>query len=537
MIWSTRSVEQEKEGLRKVCAVLARDYKVTIELTDDKGAVPHVNAETGAIKLGVGDMAENGPDFYVGAILHEIAHIRHSPAKNPRTGYEGQVYNMLEDMRIEAIMSKEYAGGSWYLGELHEPALYALEVQEKRVTPSLGPTVKNAISNAVNVAIQSYREDISRAGEVIPDNEQKKRDTELEYTETQKIKKHLLYKTLGLAILEVELRRPVFSSTGVVELDDVVEKLADILHKAKSVKSVEALTARAIKLLEDILPEPEKEGQQAGHGLSELVQSGGHGASPAHGHERWHIYAGEDAKAKPQVEPLKRKLIAHMRENDRAKYHGNKRRGLLDKRALSRTARDNYRIYRKRELIKKKKYAVSVVVDASGSMFDYGMKQENNRINHALRAAAILVRTFRAMKFPTSMTVYGTEPKTVLGFGDLYIPQVLEDRMENLDSAYYHSGDNQTHKAIKEAMPRLLRAGVGRHKIMVIITDGGLDGPDVRESRKLLEKQKADFSPLLFYVESNTQRILDDESKERTIQNAGELPGACIELMKELVLV
>lgn len=559
------------DALRKVAATLSEEYDLKIIIDPTKDAVAHSNSKEKTITLGTKGIYTKGSDYYVGLLLHEIGHIRHSPVlkdikeienfKNPIIAKS--TYNMLEDLRIEEKMKDEYSGAHLYFDDMNRSLLGQVKSAMGSNLYGGEKTVEDWLRTRID---KKYKEDPAFFGK---EGSEEIAQKVAAYTEG--LKEALLYKTCGLAILTAKGIVEYDSSTTCDEADKMATIVAQDIYNASNSnltdEEITAMTLHVLKVVDKLIPtkkhsedkQQSKDGEGGEGGESEGSASpgtrghghnpatmygmgpGGFGTVPSDGsvsRHRNNWYENADTRIQAQADSLKRKLIAVIRENERARYVGGKRKGLINKKALSRVARGNFRIYRKRFEPKGKKYAVAIVEDCSGSMWSPAYREGyKEKMKSAHEATALFVRVFRALGFPTGLTIYGHEAKTVLNPRDRYVAADVSERMEGSTNQFYHSGGNETHKAIKNALVYLNKAGVGCQKLMVIITDGGLDGSDVRESRRLLENEmkKGDFSPMLFYVESNEQ-ILNNEKYEAHIPNPSEdLATEAVRLMKKVV--
>lgn len=487
-IWSQSYSHRE---LERVCAILAKSERVSIVLNAESTAAPEYDIAERTITIGTRDVYIYGVDKYVGAIVHEIGHVRYTPVYKAKSN-ERQVLNMLEDERIEDLLYEDYPGADKYLGANSRRAYDLFERYLRTPTP------------------YGTREAVGYVAEADLDE--------------------LYIRTLLTAILTAHARAPL-SKTGVKEADQIAVKIASELRGAwgATPKEISAATKRVCALLGSMLPkEPPKMGDLKMQVMAK--ESGGHGTtySPeVHTEPEEVPHADKNAVAASLV--LRKQVLRTLRENERTRYEGGKKRGLLDKKRLHATARDNYRVYRKRILPKGKKYACMVLLDTSGSMW-------GPKIGLGMESALTMLRTMRGLGYPCGLAIYGKAGLVVVDPRDTYTPGKLIETLRGLTGQYYYSGSNETHLGLKVALPRLIATGAGRSKLMVVITDGGLDHSDVKASHEIIEsaKGKHGVHSMIYYVETGTQRILGDPAREVTIRHAADLPAACIGLMRKV---
>lgn len=498
-------------ALQHIAATLTTEYSVPITLdTTEEGAAYHESGGKKEIRLGVSKLWLNGLDYYVGLLLHEIGHLRFSPAIPFEKSIEHMVFNMIEDVRIEQLIGAEYEGADWYLGESRAPAL---ERFSKLLTQSSGlPREETIIPYLIDRLMFKS----------VPSTSEEK------HIRMNLVKKDLFMRVCMLATLILHNKSDYLTSTGNNRLDTMSYDLATLLRKAKYERDVTELTKQALTLLAPILYEEPKENQH----LEVLTEGSGHAPTESEEEYNDELYITANDEATDAVELLKRKLIGVMRENLHQRFAGRKRKGLLDKKALIKTARHNYRVYKKREELKGKDYAVHVIVDTSGSMWGVG-----DRINRAFYSAALMVRAFRGLGFPTGMTWYGWEAQEVLHPRERYIPTDIQNIGTKRGHDIYRSGENETWKGLTVALDSLKKSAQGRTKLLILITDGGLYGNDLPKSRALLaQAQKEGVNCKIFYVEAGTARLLkNDTVNEVELRSSSELIPACVQLLKQMV--
>lgn len=552
-----------KEELRSLCDILARENSVKIVFDDSKEATKraHYNTKDKTITLGTAALHYANIMEHVGLLLHEIGHVHNTPADlaagAAKAGH-GLAYNVLEDMRSDEKLRQTYDGADLYLSEAYD--LRGLAETMRATNP--------AQADRFDCVQSMYAHDISG----IPDRYDEEMRTYLA------AKKKALARTLAIALLAAEGHSTVGMYSGITEADELARnKLATMLRAAKYAKA-EDIPQAAEKMTErlrevGLLPPPgeekkesteaskeSKESKERGERarllemIDKLKQPGAHtpGETSLSVRGTENIYAYQDERARPQVDRLKRVILAKLRENEHTRYEHGKRKGMLNKKALSRVARDNFRVYQKRILPKGKKYAVSIVLDTSGSMWHETdkacmdrhaeanghmkpKKDWKSKINVSAYCTALLARTFRGLGYPVGVTLYGKDAENVLEARDQYIVPRIQGTIDSLTGATWCSGDNRTHKGIQKALPGLIASGIGREKLLIIITDGGLQPGDVEGSALLIEKARKAHGvhTMIFYVEDGGSMILGgDERREKHIQEVDDLAPACIELIR-----
>lgn len=499
------------DSLRKIAAAISRQYKLEVAFHHG-GEASHSDIHKRKISINLDSAYKQGEDYAIGLLLHEVAHVRFSPSVKPTIDPEHEdeaddIHNWLEDRRIDGLMRDEYSGAEIFQDALMIPTLDGIQAKLEQVPPE----VEDKIAAKVWVNV------------------------------------------LGRATLAANEYAVDFVHTGSSRYDEIAGKVAEIyggITKQSSNDEVTEAAKRIVAYLRPLFP-PKVSGESQGEG------GGGEQKEDKHGHVL-HTMGGmgavpsgrgiaipeqcwikADQRAQDTVPRLKKKLIAKLRDTEHEQWLPGQRRGKLDKKRLVRVAyQSTPRLYRKRLEKKGKKYSFAVVLDTSGSMWNggrygYEVYDPSQRIMAAMETAATIIRTVRGLGFKAGLTVYGHEPMTVLQPNEIYRAEVVHRRLMNLDHSYYQSGDNRTHKGIKEALQYLQR--LPHEKVLVVITDGGLEGDDIEMSHSMIEAAKRKgIHTLLYFVEDGTQRILEDDSREKTMTKARDLIPATLELLKGL---
>lgn len=561
------------DSLKKTAAALSEQFNIKIDIRPWEDAVAHSNTKDQTITIGTKGIYSYGVDYYVGLLLHEIAHIRYTPHhdsdvikpikkfKNPYVAY--QMYNMIEDRRIDERMKDEYPGAYHFFRSLYDQS-----GEDVAVSLSLRPpTHFSRIAEFIQNEIQSRK--------VNGPQEAKQIENEC--------KEYLLFRTCGLAFMVAMGRVDATMSTGVDECDQMANTVASELLEAtdanKTDEEMVELTFSVLSTVDPLIPEEQyskeqhqkemqqqqqRQQQSQGNGQGQGDGDADDGSSMAgghvHGHEHdvkgllekmaysappgrssqpfqnhiYNQYTRADERMRGMGETLKRKLVSVMRDNDHQRFEGNKRRGQLHKKIINRIAAGRYRVYQQRIEKKGKKYAVAIVEDCSGSMFSGATGGPSE---HAHAAVALFTRVFRALGFPSSITIFGMEAKTVLTPRERYIVQRVNDNMETSNGNYYRAGGTELSAGIEEGLKQLKSCGEGRHKLLICITDASLDGGDRRKCTDMLrrEMKHKDFSVMLYFIGSDEVVLGDDRYEARIKNTATDLVPEAVRLMKKII--
>lgn len=542
--WGTRS--NAEESLRKIAHTLSAQHDVKIRLLPYEKHVAHSNNKENTITVGTQDLWLYGTDYYVALIMHEVAHIKNTPYyedkvmapirdfRNPEVAKN--VHNMIEDKRIDEMMLDRYPGASIYYDVLHGETLG--KIAQSFSTPP--PHSYRDIEEFIRFTVDDIYRKKSEAGQVNEENKQQViADIE------QKARTWLLYRTLALSEVESEGYLEFGMTTGVEECDEIATQVTQYTRKYKDpTRTADEVVETTIQLvngpLEPLIPNPppgggggDGDGQGDGDGEHEHGQGGcmarrgvldqmtekkpgGRGMDK----EIWDrepvindVYTDADREAQPLVDRMRRKLIAVLRENQHQRYAPQKRKGLVDKKSIVRVARDNYRIYKKREDKKGVEHTVAVLIDVSGSM-------SGNLEFQAFKASSIFARVFRSLGFPTAIYIFSTLTKSVLEFRDRYVAKAVNDRIE-MSSGEYYGGGTDLDLALDVSIKRLERVGAGKSKLLIVLTDGAVDRGPCAERIRQWDARK-DCNVVIFYIKTPSVGILSDPSKEVAITDVNE---------------
>lgn len=512
--WASRASVAEAT-LRKVCKVLADEHKITITLasTEAGGSYDPTKKE---LRIGTRDLWKHSADYYIGMILHEIAHLRYSPAE--LLGKETKTYRdsllLVEDMRIEERMRETYGGAADYLDALNDPSLlefsYELAYGAKNPTSTLLET-RQLIGVKLNNNWQRVlTEDEGEAFYHGKPPTKEPTQTGLERahaTAAKKIENEIgrrMYKVrvkaVMLAVLRAEGRQLGHHTTGNGEADAIALAVSTHLQKARyaEAEEVPAIAKKVEALLLRIARVPEENNTggacvgtgEEGRGVTTLEKLKEALAGIKAGTETSMevvndpYYAEADAWAKERADSFTRKLMRKMRENERTRTEGGKRRGRLDKKRIAKAAIPSTRtprIYERRIIPKGKRYSVGAVVDVSGSMF-----QSSTKIMGAFRSAALLARSFRKLGNPSSVVLFGIEAVCVLDPRARYVGEEIVNAI-NGSGGVYASG-TWISRGLESAIPRLIATSAKHTPVLFIVTDGEASDGDKRQCRELLEE-------------------------------------------------
>lgn len=203
-----------------------------------------------------------------------------------------------------------------------------------------------------------------------------------------------------------------------------------------------------------------------------------------------HLYQRCDAqKHEDESKNLQRKFAnkfeALFRNNQYARYTGNQRSGRLDKRSLAKFALGKTRLFKRKLDISKKDYAVALLLDMSGSMYD-------KRLRGSFHAMFAFSNTLQKLKIPYGIGFFSHEGTIGKHFSNKV---KVNKKLTETASAVYNGGTNPS-SLLKELVGKELVAQNVQQKIAVILTDGEW----TESGYQTLEELKKLHKDILFYV-------------------------------------
>lgn len=203
--------------------------------------------------------------------------------------------------------------------------------------------------------------------------------------------------------------------------------------------------------------------------------------APSVGHERggrngeWYDTARNSAKV--HVSNLSARLGRILRDNSFSRYSGRYRSGHIRKRGLYKFMANETKLFEKKTELTNKSYAVSIVIDSSGSM-------SGSRWDESLKATAMLVDTLKKLNIPSEVTVFSQDHVTAKPFHQPIVPTFFDEKTSEV-----FGGGTLLWPALRDAT-RSLSARPESDKFLICLTDGGLDSTDQREVPEMMRKNR-----------------------------------------------
>ncbi len=546
------------EYCRRIASSVGSAFNVKIVVA---ASPSRVNMETQIVTLNDGQVRTHGDDFAVGLILHEVGHLKHTPkGKLPqiRDSWHHELHNLLEDVRMEHLVKQEYAGAPYFIDTINNSAVRKItdaasepcELDDSAaIEQKFYGVIQHAIARAYGTDTSSSFSLNEPLGAAMSEAATKLANFMLASelaTSDECIQLSCDARDLMQQFLTKKKPPPTPPQDGKGAPQDSEEQGAD---KPTAIAGALKASADAAKAADD--KQQQDTPAQADYQMTpaadkvRLLQRIENADAPRYSVEsndagvstEPHRYEQADAVSRLYAGNLKRKIIAKLRANDRSKIVPQQRRGKLNKRMLAKAVIGNPRVYQKRLQPKRRQYAASVILDTSASMWrgESTYQGTQARIDLAMQASAMMVRTLRSVGVPTSLSIYGTAASERVSHSERYLVPEVSREMADMSRKYYRAGHTCTDEALALQLPKLKKAAHGREQLLIIITDGDVGYRTGTRCRDMIRdaQKRSVIHPFVFHVESNGT-LLQDSKRERHIASASELPAAAAELLSKI---
>ena len=164
-----------------------------------------------------------------------------------------------------------------------------------------------------------------------------------------------------------------------------------------------------------------------------------------------------------------------LKDNKFDRFAGRFRSGELNKKRLFKYKTQDYRLFQRKTERKNKDYAFSLMLDCSGSM-------SGKSIEESMKGIVLMSEVLNRCNVPYEVMFFSSRHTVGKGFGEKLSRNKIGQQAEKV-----WSGGTQIVKPFMEALGSL-KARKERHKIMVILTDGEIEGNGESELRKAMSK-------------------------------------------------
>lgn len=513
--------EPKKEGIkvspfwiRAIASALAKQNKVTIE-KGSKWAMDMKNK-----KLVYTDTLNYlDKDSVLALLLHEIGHLKYS--SYPWIDESTAIYkdapeamrnclNAIEDTRIDHIVSQEYQNSFSLIDTLHwQSAGQSIKTlkeynQKMQDFPKLEAKYKqDYVINAqkVKAGVISQQAFDEWEDQAKPENKLdiKKLNPVAEIMflfltmyygfESHLPKNYYNPKLVEKAKLVLEAQKKYvpewFDNTREVQqyyedviypiIKEEVPRNKDGSEKQPPMSSREALAKaqggagqedfkRAQALLKDIEGKIEEE----------MIRSG---AKPSHDQPtRDQVdYNQYYEEIKSMVNTSASKFMRVLKDNKFDRYVGSFRTGQLNSKRLFKYKANNFKMFQRKQERQNKDYAFSVLLDCSGSM-------EGSRIQESMKGVVLMSEVLNKSKVPFEVCFFSEGYK----YGKSFNNHFSRVKM-GTEATQVYGGGTSIAEPFKKSVASL-DARREKHKIMITLTDGNVDGSDSEYIRKHVHK-------------------------------------------------
>lgn len=410
--------------IEAITTAIAKDEKITFKegkgwATDIKNRVLHYPPN---------DLLQHDIDAVKGFIIHETGHINFTTeTPNPilkKHPSINQVYNVLEDLRIENEQIKKYGD-------------FASEPLKTINSMGLLSKIENDGENLKQAPeLMQYLHELQ--GYIIPEA--------LELNATMSM--HTVY----------DLQDKMGHITGEKIHKKVIDtlknamgtsNLVDMIKNCRNTEQIKDLAHKYIlPYIEDLLDEADKQPDKL-KGL-EPTKTYGVGYQPPKLYRSKSIPTDNELKAllSPYINTLQRRLVDILKEKSATKWNGNHKQGKLLSKNAYKVLTNDTRIFSKKNNPDKPDYTVTIILDESGSMVR-GTKHPNTYIS-----AYLLEQTCKKMGFKVNLIKMDSYPTVIKNLSDYRT---------------IRAGGNSEMRALQEARDMLNKTD---DNIVFLLTDG-----------------------------------------------------------------
>lgn len=236
-------------------------------------------------------------------------------------------------------------------------------------------------------------------------------------------------------------------------------------------------------------------------------------------------------QAAPAIADCARRFRASVRDNAATRYGGRHRSGKLSPRNVARVGySDDPRPFERRKEKKDYTFAVSVLVDRSGSMGS----GDKSRLGMAMRALAVVGETLKGVRGAAwEAAFFADRWGMAKGYGEPLDPLDLSAR-----ASLPEIGEGTLlEKPLKEAIKRI-KARPESRKLAVVVTDGDIGDPDEAE-RIIADAGKRGVQVMMINVGGYGDEVgqlsgLDNFTAHK-IRDAADIPAKFVEVMRGLL--
>ena len=483
----------------KIATILGKKHK--IQVIEGSGWASNIKERKVFYKKN--DVYNLPEEHILGLLLHEIAHIHYTtevtlPEKNKELTHS--TLNMLEDITIEHIISKDYPNAGEILKSTQEEILDTL-VQMLPNMKNVSIFEKSLLYAAVKYQNRGYlfqTEKYEKIGKKIA-KIMKKRNKEL--LERKKTKDLLPITEEIIKLLIKEAGQPTAQEKAMMITNSLGEIAATDNTENKQIKR------KLIKTLKET----------NGWKGNDLLPSNAN-------------FIDEIADQAPIIG---RKIRSILKINNAMEFGGRYRTGKIKTRRLIRIKiNKDRRPFSKRIIKSNQSYAFAIASDVSGSMGS----SKYSSLNYALTSMHMVGEALHYAKIPRALIIFGNNENVVAPMGRKKIDWNQISNTKELEKA--DRKNTKIDEAINACTKELSQIRAER-KIMIVLTDGSSDLKNMQEAHK--KATKAEIECLGITIGKDTRNYMDKTFSEEKniviedIKDTKQIGEAFLSILKKTI--
>lgn len=565
-----------REYIRKLASLLAGREKIRVHA----GNHWSVNIETKELTYDEATLRRYNEDHVIGFLLHEIGHVNYTTSIDTDTELfkkhptiSKNYCNAFEDIRIDYLMSYKYKNSMEAIEAMHEQATaYALETLKAHAQKGdkLKEQLQQFLSDVKNASLSKEVKARAKQASDLTEEMTQMNDAIMVVFGAMAV----YYKNMSVTYqkkvegLIKDKLRPYMTAVltemdkaGIEYMEDTIEvqkfweeKIYPIIkdlippeesQDSKNINSAGSSTQggngqqNLAKMSED---DAKANAQKNSNGTEdgEKTQSGkctraekaqkgmkdaGDGSemvAPSVGHEeggqdgRWYDKAREGAKS--YVSNLSARMGRILRDNSFNRYSGKHRSGHIRKKGLYRFHANDTKLFEKKTELSNKSYAVSIVIDSSGSM-------SGKRWDESLKATSMLVDSLKKLNIPSEVTVFSQSFIVAKEFHQPIVPTLFDEKTSEV-----FGGGTDLSPALVHAV-KSIASRSETDKFVIVLTDGDIDSRDKQVIPELLNKYRdIKFYGIGIQTHEGLRAVIP---RSINIKDAGEVPVEFAKILKE----
>lgn len=563
-----------RDYIRKLASLLAGREKIRVI----PGSHWAVNLDTKELTYDENTLRRYNEDHVIGFLLHEIGHVNYTTTIDTDTELfkkhptiSKNYCNAFEDIRIDYLMSYKYKNSMEAIEAMHEQATgYALETLKSHAQKGdhLKDKMQQFLADVKNSGLsKEVRARAQQASDLTEEMTQMNDAIMVVFgamavyyknmSETYQRKVEGLIKDKIRPYMTAVLSE--MDKAGIEYMEDTIEvqqfweeKIYPIIkdlippeesQDSKNLNSAGSSTQggngqqNLAKMSQDDSRanaqknsngngdgEPQDKGTRAEKAQKGMKEDGGENGmvAPTVGHEqggqdgKWYDKAREGARV--HISNLSARMGRILRDNSFNRYTGRHRSGHIRKKGLYKFIANDTKLFEKKTELSNKSYAVSIVIDSSGSM-------SGKRWDESLKATAMLVDSLKKLNIPSEVTVFSQSFIVAKEFHQPIVPTLFDEKTSEV-----YGGGTDLSPALTHAV-RSLASRQETDKFVIVLTDGDIDSNDKCVIPELINKHRdIKFYGIGIQTHEGLRSVIP---RSLNIKDAGEVPVEFAKILKE----